>query len=116
MMHQTGSAAGQASHQGDDDARATMRQASTLDPTCLRCLGPMTLRVAGCPLLPRRFLAGCPACGRTVAVNLTARELRAGKSSNDPPGRGLEALRLSRRGYLSALAHIPETSQARSPQ
>lgn len=64
------------------------RQAATLDPTCWHCVMPMTLIVAGCPLLARRFLAECAQCGRTVAVTLTARVLRAGNrgaTAKPPP-------------------------------
>ena len=63
---------------GGMEGRAMRREASTLDPICLRCLVPMALTMAGCPLLPRRFVAECPRCGRTVAITLTARVLRAG--------------------------------------
>jgi len=62
-----------------------MTEAVSLDPTCLRCTGPMRVTVSGCPLLPRRFLAECPTCGRTVAVTLTARVLRAGRGCTESP-------------------------------
>jgi len=76
-------------------------QATTLDPTCLRCLAPMTLTVSGCPLLPRRFLAECPACGRTVAVTLTAQVLRAGRGCTEsPPPKKRAGASQPRRGFM----------------
>ena len=84
----TEGAAGHASHLGTGvlrKGRASRKHAATLDPTCLRCSGPMTVTVADCSLLPRRFRAVCPACGRTVAVTLTARVLRAGHPHTGTP-------------------------------
>lgn len=90
--------------------------ASPLDPICLHCVVPMQLTVAGCPLLPRRFLAECPACGRTVAVTLTARVLWAGPLAPREctgPGGSLSKCRrpLAHTGVRPHFAHIPSTPQ-----
>lgn len=85
--------------------------ASTLDPTCLRCMAPMALTLSGCPLLPRRFLAECPACGRTVAVTLTARPLRAGRAHSPPELAGAPPPMLKKREALALTDASPLPSQ-----
>jgi hypothetical protein len=78
------------------------REANTLDPICLHCVVPRQPPVAGHPrgMSLKRLLsrAECPRCGRTVAVRLKARVVRAGDRGPTPPRQGLEPSRSRLRG------------------